>query len=56
MRVTNMEDVHMDGRENPDLQYELTDAGRAAASGYSKYIQAKLDAAAATLRLSNKKK
>lgn len=57
MRATNMQDVHMDGRENPDLQYERTDAGRAAASGYSKYIQAKLkQASAATLRLSNKKK
>lgn len=57
MRATNMQDVHMDGRENPDLQYERTDAGRAAASGYSKYVQAKRkQASAATQRLSNKKK
>lgn len=57
MRATNMQDVHMDGRENPDLQYERTDAGRAAASGYSKYVQAKRkQASAATQRLSNKRK
>lgn len=57
MRATNMQPVHMDGRENPDLQYERTDAGRAAASGYSKYVQAKRkQASAATQRLSNKRK
>lgn len=57
MQATNMQPVHMDGRENPDLQYEQTDAGKAAAEGYRKYIQAKLKQASdATLRLSNKKK
>lgn len=57
MRATNMQPVHMDGRENPDLQYERTDAGRAAASGYSKYVQARRkQASSATQRLSNKRK
>lgn len=57
MRATNMQPVHMDGRENPDLQYERTDAGKAAAEGYSKYVQARRKQASfATQRLSNKKK